>query len=63
MRNLTDVTHTNTASKDSARKHESAPKHVAGEATYVDDIIEPRGTLYGAVGFSSLLKVRLQRWI
>lgn len=59
MRNLTDVTHTNTVAKDSARKHESAPKHVAGEATYVDDIIEPRGTLYGAVGFSSIAKGKI----
>ena len=42
-----------------ARKHESAAKHVAGEAVYVDDMLEPRGTLYGAVGYSSIAKGRI----
>jgi xanthine dehydrogenase large subunit len=33
--------------------HESAALHVAGEATYVDDIAELAGTLYIALGLSS----------
>jgi xanthine dehydrogenase large subunit len=33
--------------------HESAHLHVAGEATYVDDIAELDGTLYAALGTSS----------
>ena len=32
--------------------HESAIKHVTGEAHYTDDIPEPSGTLYGAIGWS-----------
>ena len=34
------------------RPHESAIKHVSGKAYYVDDIPEPPGTLYGAIGWS-----------
>ena len=37
----------------SAIPHESAALHVAGEATYVDDIPELAGTLYVALGLSS----------
>lgn len=43
------------------RQHESASKHVAGEALYVDDMLEPRGTLYGAVGYSSIAKGRITK--
>ena len=32
--------------------HESAIKHVSGRAFYTDDIPEPPGTLYGAIGWS-----------
>ena len=32
--------------------HESAIKHVSGKAHYTDDIPEPPGTLYGAIGWS-----------
>ena len=35
-----------------SRKHESAERQVQGLANYVDDIIEPQGTLYAAVGLS-----------
>ncbi|WP_067094759.1 xanthine dehydrogenase molybdopterin binding subunit [Marinomonas atlantica] len=42
-----------------ARKHESATKHVSGEAIYVDDMLEPRGTLFGAVGYSPIAKGRI----
>jgi len=34
------------------RPHESGAKHVSGRALYVDDISEPAGTLYGAIGWS-----------
>ena len=34
------------------RPHDSAYKHVSGYAEYTDDIQEPRGTLYGAIGLS-----------
>ena len=30
--------------------HESSIKHVSGQAHYTDDILEPPGTLYGAIG-------------
>ena len=34
------------------RSHESAAKHVSGYARYTDDISEPAGTLFGAIGWS-----------
>jgi len=34
------------------RPHESSNKHVSGQAHYTDDILEPPGTLYGAIGWS-----------
>ena len=34
------------------RAHESARLHVAGEATYTDDIVELQGTLHAALGLS-----------
>jgi len=34
------------------RSHESATKHVSGYARYTDDISEPAGTLFGAIGWS-----------
>jgi len=34
------------------RPHESSIKHVSGQAYYTDDILEPPGTLYGAIGWS-----------
>jgi xanthine dehydrogenase large subunit len=33
-------------------KHDSAHKHVAGSAEYIDDIPEPAGLLHGALGMS-----------
>ena len=36
----------------STQPHESAHLHVSGEARYVDDIREPQGTLYLALGLS-----------
>jgi len=40
--------------------HESAVLHVAGEATYVDDIAELAGTLYVALGLSSEAHARIR---
>jgi len=34
------------------RPHESGTKHVSGYANYTDDISEPEGTLYGAIGWA-----------
>jgi len=38
----------------SSSKHDSGPKHVAGEAVYIDDINEPFGTLHLAPGAASI---------
>jgi xanthine dehydrogenase large subunit len=35
------------------QKHESADKHVTGDAIYIDDMLELAGTLHMAVGQSS----------
>ena len=40
-----------------SRPHESAALHVAGEATYVDDIPELTGTLHCALGLSPVVCV------
>ena len=32
--------------------HDSGPKHVQGSATYIDDILEPAGTLHVAPGYA-----------
>ena len=37
-------------------KHESAHKHVSGEALFTDDIPLPVGTLHAYVGFSDIAK-------
>ena len=37
---------------EQTRPHDSAYKHVSGYAEYTDDIKEPIGTLYGAIGLS-----------
>jgi xanthine dehydrogenase large subunit len=39
--------------------HDSAALHVAGRAAYVDDIVEPRGTLYAALGCSTKPHARI----
>lgn len=36
----------------SSIRHDSAHKHVAGSAEYIDDMAEPMGTLHGALGLS-----------
>jgi xanthine dehydrogenase large subunit len=42
-----------------SRPHESAHLHVAGEATYIDDITELAGTLHAALGLSPVAHGRL----
>ena len=37
---------------EQVRPHESGSKHVSGYANYIDDIVEPKGTLHGAIGDS-----------
>lgn len=44
-----------------SRPHESAHLHVAGRATYVDDIAEVEGTLHAALGLSPVAHGRLRR--
>jgi xanthine dehydrogenase large subunit len=39
--------------------HESASLHVSGEATYIDDIVELRGTLHAALGLSRHAHARI----
>ena len=36
---------------EESKPHESGKKHVNGQAIYTDDILEPEGTLYGAIGY------------
>ena len=43
-----------------ARPHESASLHVSGEALYVDDIPELKGTLYAALGKSERAHARVR---
>ena len=43
-----------------SRPHESAQLHVAGEATYIDDIPELAGTLHCALGLSPVANGRLK---
>jgi xanthine dehydrogenase large subunit len=38
----------------SAARHDSAHKHVAGEAVYIDDMPEPAGTLHAGLGLSTV---------
>ena len=42
-----------------SRPHESAHLHVAGEATYTDDILEAAGTLHAALGLSPVAHGKL----
>lgn len=45
----------------SASKHDSGPKHVAGEAVYVDDILEPFSTLHLAPGAANIAHGRITK--
>ena len=41
--------------------HDSAARHVSGEALYIDDLPEPAGTLYAAVGLSAKAHAEILR--
>ncbi|GAA5625577.1 putative xanthine dehydrogenase molybdenum-binding subunit XdhA [Brucella sp. NBRC 12953] len=41
------------------QRHDSAHKHVTGEAVYIDDIPEPEGTLHIGVGFSTVAHAKI----
>ena len=41
--------------------HESAIKHVSGKANYTDDIPEPPGTLFGAIGWSKKAHANIKK--
>jgi len=45
----------------SARRHDSALKHVTGQALYIDDMPEPPGTLHAALVLSPIASGRLKR--
>ncbi|CAG0986283.1 partial Aldehyde oxidoreductase, partial [Rhizobiaceae bacterium] len=36
------------------QRHDSAHKHVTGQAVYIDDMPEPAGTLHGCLGLSTV---------
>lgn len=50
-----------TAVVGKAIAHESAEYHVAGEATYIDDIREPSGTLHIAAGLSNIARGKIKK--
>ncbi len=43
------------------RPHDSAYKHVSGAAEYTDDIKEPYGTLFGAIGWSKKAHAKIKK--
>ena len=43
------------------QRHDSAHKHVAGTAVYIDDIAEPAGTLHVGLGLSSVTHGTLKK--
>ena len=44
-----------------SRRHDSALKHVTGQALYIDDIAEPAGTLHAALILSPVAAGRLRK--
>ena len=44
-----------------SRPHDSAIKHVSGLAEYTDDIKEPPGTLFGAIGWSKKAHAKIKK--
>jgi len=54
-KHMTDLTaETITGGVHSSPRHDSAHKHVAGTAVYIDDITEPAGTLHAGLGLSTV---------
>ena len=44
-----------------AQRHDSALKHVTGQALYIDDVAEPPGTLHAALVLSPIASGRLRK--
>jgi len=44
-----------------SRRHDSALKHVTGQALYIDDLPEPAGTLHAALVLSPIAHGRLKK--
>ena len=42
-----------------SRPHDSGPKHVAGKAEYIDDIVEPVGTVHAYLGLSECAHAKI----
>lgn len=42
------------------QRHDSAHKHVSGEAMYIDDLPEPAGTLHGCLGLGTVAHGRIR---
>lgn len=45
----------------SDQRHDSAHKHVTGEAIYIDDMPEPAGTLHGCLGLSGVAHATIRK--
>ncbi|MGE0500508.1 MAG: xanthine dehydrogenase molybdopterin binding subunit [Rhizobiaceae bacterium] len=43
------------------QRHDSAHKHVTGEAVYIDDMPEPAGTLHGCLGLASVAHATIRK--
>lgn len=65
MRNLPElepvISDTLKGHNSQGEKHESARKHVSGEAIYVDDQIAPLGTLHAYVGLSTISRGKITK--
>ncbi|MCB1756391.1 MAG: molybdopterin-dependent oxidoreductase, partial [Gammaproteobacteria bacterium] len=57
---MSEVKRDSKSAAGTAQPHESAHLHVAGEATYVDDIPESSGTLHAALGLSERAHARIR---
>src|SRR5690606_34205708 len=53
MMNLHQPSPISIATLHVASRHDSGPKHVAGSAEYIDDIIEPAGTMHAYLALST----------
>ncbi|MFK8048960.1 MAG: xanthine dehydrogenase molybdopterin binding subunit [Halioglobus sp.] len=63
MRNLPEVSSGNSSAvsgvSGQSLRHESAHKHVSGEALYIDDMAVPANTLHAYVGLSEIAKGKI----
>jgi xanthine dehydrogenase large subunit len=59
MRDIAQKPGTQTGGVGQSILHESALKHVAGAATYVDDVPEPDGTLHVQLGLATIASGRI----